>query len=146
MNNKSRGPLLRGGPHLPCIPGRTSQRTQLLTLCPCLFIRCRSAPAGKLWFPLSNTRLRPALSNQNCTVWIPHLKKKGLIGTLDRNLQYKKEGPLCLGGTQFKFLLQSVSLGLLLFVFKEMLFILYYCLTLSLVYTAINLKGCNRIH
>ena len=40
----------------------------------------------KLWLSISTNRLRPALSNQNCTVWIPHPHKMDLIKSLRKEL------------------------------------------------------------
>lgn len=48
---------------------------------PHIFMLLESTTAGKLYFCLSNNRLRPAPSNQNCTVWIPCLHKMDLIET-----------------------------------------------------------------
>lgn len=45
---------------------------------------------GKLWFCLSNNRERPALSNQNCAIWIPHLHKMDLLEDLGGHFHYKR--------------------------------------------------------
>lgn len=60
----------------------TRKNLRLTSQLPALCLDCLpvSTTARKPWFPLSTCRLRPALSNQNCTIRLSHLCKVDLIG------------------------------------------------------------------
>lgn len=54
-------------------------------------------------------RLEPIRSVR---IWIPHLHKMDLIGTLGRNFHFKRWLSLCLAGTQFRLLTACVLVSL----------------------------------
>lgn len=66
----------------------------------CLLTPSVSTNMGEPCFPLSTkVLLRPAHYNQNCTIWIPQLHKRDLIGNLGQSFQYKRWSPFSLSGT-----------------------------------------------
>lgn len=83
----------RGSSHTPYTRKNLRLNSQLPALCP----------------TCATNQLRPALSHQNRTIYIPHFYKKDLIGKLGGNFHYTRWPPLCLGGTHFTLLPESVS-------------------------------------
>lgn len=111
INNRSLVAICWWAPQVLCIPGRTSDWIRGFPH-PAACLWRESAPGGKPLLHLSTNRLRPVLSTQDCTIWVPHLHKTDLIENLGRIFHYKRRLPLCLSGTQFRLLPESVSAGL----------------------------------
>lgn len=119
MNNKSLMAIFwQGLLSTLCMLGRTPERTLSFLHCAWLVytvwvIHCRETLVSPFY---QQTDICPI--HQKYTIWIPHLHKMNLIENLGRTYPIKKWSPLCLGGTQFTLLPESVSTGLQLLLLK----------------------------
>lgn len=106
------------------IPGRTSDWALGFLPYACFFC-CLS---------LSINGLRPGLSNQNCSICIPHLHKIDLIENVSRNICYNRWPLLCLRETLLNCYLK-LSPGCPAPFAQIKAYYFYYNLNLILVYT-----------
>ena len=97
-----------------------------------------SITARRPGFYLSIYGLTPVPSSQNSTIRIPNFYKRDLIENLERKFHYKWQLPLCLGGMQFRLLLESASWAASPFCSNKCSSILYYDLKLILVYKPVG--------
>lgn len=123
-NDESSGHLLIHTSYILFIPGRTSDWALDFLPCVCFFC-CLS---------LSINGLRPALSNQNCTIWMLHLHKIDLIENVSRNICYNRWPLLCLSETLLNCYLK-LSPGYPAPFAQIKAYYFYYNLNLTLVYT-----------
>lgn len=93
-----------------------------------------SPPLQKPWFPLSTEGLRPALSNQNCTIGYFFFLKQTYLRTWAGTSTIKGSLPF-VSVKWCKSPPKCVLLGLQLLLLKSML-IVYYCLKLILIYSS----------
>lgn len=128
-NNEFRGHWLTGAPYVFWTPGRTNLRlsSQFPSLCPtCLSYiiwvnHCRKTLVlffyqgcdlpGSISITGIVSSLESVPTNQNGTIWKPHLHNIG-------NFHYKKHTSVCLSGTQVRLLPESLSPGLQLLLLK----------------------------
>ena len=109
MNNKSlRAIFWQGLLSTLCMGKNTRANPQLpapcLVVCTVWVIYCRETLVSPFY---PQTEICPI--HRKYTIWVPHLHKMNLVENLGRTYPIKKWSSLCLGGTQFRLLLKSMS-------------------------------------
>lgn len=111
--------LLTVAPHILCIPGRTSGWSLSFSHYVLLVYsaRCQKPQGDSRIFFLPTEQAWPGRSELQFGYPI-YIKKNYVTGNMGENFRYERWPPLCLWGTQFGLLPDSVSPGLQLLLLK----------------------------